>query len=224
MRTTNFQNALLTIGLTGLLLAAVGQTSRSDDTKGAPMNLNKLTPEEERVIVHKGTETPFTGKYYNFHENGTYTCKQCGAPLFKSTDKFESGCGWPSFDDAVPGAVKQTLDADGSRTEITCAHCGAHLGHALSARDSSPATPGTALIRFRSTSLRPIRPPKSTPPTTPAAVSGVWNTREGRGRYFGPLRLHGRETQQSELRAGLQRGHRSRRSGRSSFRPRPDQL
>ena len=93
------------------------------------MKLNSLTPEEERVIVNKGTEAPFTGKYYKFSDSGTYTCKRCGAPLFRSSDKFDSGCGWPSFDDEIPGAVKQTTDADGERTEITCAACGAHLGH-----------------------------------------------------------------------------------------------
>jgi methionine-R-sulfoxide reductase len=89
----------------------------------------KLTAEEEAVIVHKGTEMPFTGKYYAFWERGTYVCKRCGAPLYRSESKFEADCGWPSFDDEVAGAVKRTTDADGVRTEITCANCGAHLGH-----------------------------------------------------------------------------------------------
>jgi methionine-R-sulfoxide reductase len=89
----------------------------------------KLTKEEERVIVNKGTEMPFTGKYYAFWEKGTYMCKRCGAALYHSESKFEADCGWPSFDDEIPGAVKRTVDADGFRTEITCANCGAHLGH-----------------------------------------------------------------------------------------------
>ncbi|MEK7775319.1 MAG: methionine-R-sulfoxide reductase, partial [Candidatus Zixiibacteriota bacterium] len=91
--------------------------------------MKKLTPEEERVIVHKGTEAPFTGKYVSNKDSGTYVCKQCGAPLYRSSDKFESECGWPSFDDEIAGTVKRTTDADDMRTEITCAKCGGHLGH-----------------------------------------------------------------------------------------------
>ena len=89
----------------------------------------KLTPKEEAVIVNKGTEMPFTGKYYAFWEKGTYVCKRCGTPLYRSENKFEADCGWPSFDDEISGAVKRTKDVDGVRTEITCANCGAHLGH-----------------------------------------------------------------------------------------------
>ena len=89
----------------------------------------KLTREEKRVIVDKGTEAPFTGKYYAFWEKGTYVCKRCGAALYRSESKFEASCGWPSFDDEIPDAVKKTTDADGVRTEITCANCEAHLGH-----------------------------------------------------------------------------------------------
>jgi peptide methionine sulfoxide reductase msrA/msrB len=93
------------------------------------MKFNLLTPEEERVIVKKGTEMPFTGKYWNSHETGVYVCKRCNTPLYKSSDKFDSDCGWPSFDAEIPGAVKRVPDADGNRTEILCAKCGAHLGH-----------------------------------------------------------------------------------------------
>lgn len=89
----------------------------------------KLTPEEELVIVHKGTEMPFTGKYYTFWDHGTYVCKRCLAPLYRSENKFKSDCGWPSFDDEIPGSVNRTTDADGVRTEITCSNCDAHLGH-----------------------------------------------------------------------------------------------
>ena len=93
------------------------------------MNKQELTPEEKRVILDKGTEMPFIGEYVNNKETGVYVCKQCGAPLYNSRDKFESTCGWPSFDDEIPGAIKKSLDKDGILTEITCANCGAHLGH-----------------------------------------------------------------------------------------------
>jgi peptide methionine sulfoxide reductase msrA/msrB len=90
---------------------------------------NDLSREESVVINNKGTEMPFTGKYVSFKEKGTYVCKKCGAALYHSSDKFESDCGWPSFDDEIKGAIKRYPDPDGSRTEITCAACGAHLGH-----------------------------------------------------------------------------------------------
>lgn len=92
-------------------------------------NFRQLTYAEEDVILHKGTEKPFSGKYYKEKERGAYYCKRCEAKLYRSEDKFESGCGWPSFDDEVPGAVKKVPDADSLRTEIICAQCGAHLGH-----------------------------------------------------------------------------------------------
>jgi len=89
----------------------------------------KLTPEEEAVMVHKATERPGSGMYEKFKEPGTYVCRRCGAALYRAEDKFDAGCGWPSFDAEVPGAVRLQTDADGRRTEILCATCGAHLGH-----------------------------------------------------------------------------------------------
>ena len=93
------------------------------------MKYNILSEQEKHVIEQKGTERPFTGIYNDFYEEGTYFCKKCNAPLYKSVDKFKSGCGWPSFDDEIKGAVKRVPDADGRRVEIICASCGAHLGH-----------------------------------------------------------------------------------------------
>lgn len=90
--------------------------------------MNQLTPEERRVIINKGTEVPFTGSLLNEDRSGIFVCRQCDTPLYRSDDKFDAMCGWPSFDDEISGAVTRTLDSDGMRTEITCAQCGGHLG------------------------------------------------------------------------------------------------
>ena len=103
--------------------------SCSEETTVEDITYNQLSAEEERVIVHKGTEPAFTGEYNDFFEEGTYRCKRCDAELYRSDSKFASSCGWPSFDDEIDGAIKRQIDADGMRVEILCANCGAHLGH-----------------------------------------------------------------------------------------------
>ncbi len=115
------EKLVCSVGLGRICSMAAGQ-------KGRKMS-KKLTAEEKRVIVHKGTERPFSGEYNDHFEKGVYTCKRCGAELFKSSSKFKSECGWPSFDEQIEGAVKWQKDADGIRTEIICANCGGHLGH-----------------------------------------------------------------------------------------------
>jgi peptide-methionine (R)-S-oxide reductase len=131
MKTLIDKNLIL-LGI--FLITSFTACAQKDNQKQAAkttkhMEWNKLTKEEEAVIVNKGTEYPGTGELLNNKQEGTYVCKRCNAPLYYSSAKFESHCGWPSFDDEIKGAVLQIPDADGMRTEIVCANCKGHLGH-----------------------------------------------------------------------------------------------
>ncbi len=131
MKLINYKTLM---ALSVLFLTSFGACAQKQDKAPVSkttkkMEYNKLTKEEEDVIVRKGTEWAGTGKYDKFFEKGTYICKRCNAPLYKSDSKFDAHCGWPAFDDEIKGAVKRHEDADGQRTEIVCANCNAHLGH-----------------------------------------------------------------------------------------------
>jgi peptide methionine sulfoxide reductase msrA/msrB len=126
------------IVITGIILLTLIASNCGQQKEHGQTGFRILTPEETRVIINKGTERPFTGRYTDTFEPGTYVCKQCGAPLYKSEDKFHSGCGWPSFDNEIKGAIKRIPDKDGQRTEIVCANCGGHLGHVFKGEGFTP--------------------------------------------------------------------------------------
>lgn len=120
---------ILALVITLILFSPTTMAQKSDTTKNTIPTFNMLNEFEEYVIINKGTERAYTGEFWNHFENGTYVCRQCNAPLYRSTTKFESHCGWPSFDDEIPGSVDKHTDADGRRIEIVCHNCQGHLGH-----------------------------------------------------------------------------------------------
>jgi len=140
----SLSSPLNTRTLKSIAVAAMGREFQADifvdeiAFYGDKTMYKKLTPEEERVILRKGTERPFTGKYDKHFEEGVYTCKQCGEKLFDSSSKFKSSCGWPSYDDQKGTAVTKQPDADGVRTEIICTNCGGHLGHVFTGEGYTP--------------------------------------------------------------------------------------
>lgn len=186
--------------------------SRSNAADGKPSakpEFRPLTPEEERVIVGKGTEPPFSGQYCHFKGKGTYACRRCGTPLYRADDKFDSGCGWPSFDDEIPGAVRREPDADGRRTEILCANCGGHLGHVF---QGEGFTPKNTRHCVNSLSLEFVPQAESEPNAAPKQPRGTDRAVFAGGCFWGVEHHFLRAQGVVSTRAGYTGGHKPRPS------------
>jgi peptide methionine sulfoxide reductase msrA/msrB len=199
---------------------AVGMTTQ----KEVSMKYNALTPEEKWVIIDKGTERPFSGKYYLNKEKGVYQCKQCGAELFRSDAKFDSGTGWPSFDDAIPGAVREKADPDGRRIEILCATCGGHLGHVFY-NEGFTSKNARYCVNSISLSFEPADKPATKTEKAVFAGGCFWGVeyhfRKVPGVLSTTVGYAGGEPGPSNLRTGMHRSYRSCRSDRGGVRSLP---
>lgn len=162
-----YKSLILFAILTGLLAGACAQPKQKEKKSYTteippvitdPTQYNELAPQEKYVILEQGTERAFSGDYYDLKAKGTYLCRQCNQPLFRSVDKFDSGTGWPSFDDFIKGSVTELTDADGRRTEIVCSNCGGHLGHVFYGERFTPKSTrhcaNSASLKFVATEVK----------------------------------------------------------------------